>query len=254
VAVIFAEVELDTWVVETVKVPVVAPAETSTLLGTVADVELLLRRTLTPPVGACPASVIVPVEVDPPETLLGFNVKLPSDAALIVTDPLTDEPAALQVTVAVFVAVTEGAILLKPACWAPPGMVKDAGTENPARLLLSVTVNPPLGAGEPIWTLATVVFPPSTVLGVKVIDRSFGASIVRVALAELAPNLPLITAEVFAAPGVVETGNVAVVKPALTVTVPGTDAAEFDELSVTAIPPVGAFADKVTLPVEVFPP
>ena len=52
VAVIFAEVALDTCVVEIVKVLVAEPAGMTTLDGTDAVCELLFRRTLTPPVGA----------------------------------------------------------------------------------------------------------------------------------------------------------------------------------------------------------
>jgi hypothetical protein len=61
------------WVV-TVNVAEVLPAGTVTLLGTVAaDVLLLERVTAAPPIGAAPLSVTVPVEDDPPVTVLGFN-------------------------------------------------------------------------------------------------------------------------------------------------------------------------------------
>ena len=64
----------------------------------------------------------------------------------------------------------------------------------------------------------------------------------------------MITAEVLAAPGVVETGKDAEVNPAVTVTDPGTEATDFEELRVTTVPPDGALAESVTLPVEVLPP
>jgi hypothetical protein len=46
--------------VMTVKLTELAPAGTVTLLGTVADDELLLRATTTPPAGAAPDNVTVP--------------------------------------------------------------------------------------------------------------------------------------------------------------------------------------------------
>ena len=64
-----------TAVVFTVNVALLAPAATITVAGTVAaDVLLLERETTAPPVGAGPLSVTVPVEGDPPVTLVGFSV------------------------------------------------------------------------------------------------------------------------------------------------------------------------------------
>jgi len=70
------EVDDDTGLVLTVKVPLVAPAGTITLEGTVATPVLLLEsRTWAPPAGAGPLSVTVPVEdCAPPTTLVGFSV------------------------------------------------------------------------------------------------------------------------------------------------------------------------------------
>ena len=77
VAEIVTVVGFDTTLVETVKVAVLAPAATRTLAGTVAAAVLLLERvTVAPPVGAGPVSVTVPVDVPPPLTLVGFNVRV----------------------------------------------------------------------------------------------------------------------------------------------------------------------------------
>jgi hypothetical protein len=65
------------WV--TAKVPVVAPAATVTVAGTVAaDVVSLARVTTVPPVGAAAGSVTVPVTVvpSPPVTAVGLTVTL----------------------------------------------------------------------------------------------------------------------------------------------------------------------------------
>jgi hypothetical protein len=69
--------------VVTVKVALVAPAGTVTLAGTVATPVLLLEReTTAPPLGASALSMTVPVEGDPPLTLVGFSVNEDSVAEL----------------------------------------------------------------------------------------------------------------------------------------------------------------------------
>ena len=67
-------VEAVTALVFTGNVALVAPAATVTLDGTVAEVLLLERLTVAPPLGAAPLSVTVPVEGDPPVTVLGLRV------------------------------------------------------------------------------------------------------------------------------------------------------------------------------------
>jgi hypothetical protein len=69
------DVEVATLLVLTVNVALLAPAATVTVAGTVAAAVLpLIRETTAPPVGAGPLSVTVPVEGDPPVTLVGFSV------------------------------------------------------------------------------------------------------------------------------------------------------------------------------------
>ena len=69
------EVEAVTARVVTVKAALVTPAGMVTLAGTVATVvSLLERETRAPPLGAGPLSVTLPVEGDPPLTLVGFSV------------------------------------------------------------------------------------------------------------------------------------------------------------------------------------
>ena len=67
-------VDAVTVLVTTVNVALLAPAATVTLAGTVAAAVLsLIRETAAPPVGAGPLRVTVPVEGDPPVTLIGLS-------------------------------------------------------------------------------------------------------------------------------------------------------------------------------------
>ena len=67
-------VDVVTALVFTVNVALLAPAATVTVAGTVAVDVLLERETTAPPMGAGPLSVTVPVQGDPPVTLVGFSV------------------------------------------------------------------------------------------------------------------------------------------------------------------------------------
>ena len=67
-------VEAVTAKVVTVNVRLVAPGGMVTLASTVATAVLLLEReTRAPPLGAGPLSWTLPVEGDPPLTLVGFS-------------------------------------------------------------------------------------------------------------------------------------------------------------------------------------
>jgi len=67
-------VEVVTLLVLTANVALLAPAATVTLAGTVAAAVLpLIRETAAPPLGAGLLRVTVPIEVDPPVTLVGLS-------------------------------------------------------------------------------------------------------------------------------------------------------------------------------------
>ena len=67
---------LETAVVATGNLALLAPAGTVTLAGTVAtDVLLLDSVTTAPPLGAAPLSVTRPVDGTPPLTLVGLTVR-----------------------------------------------------------------------------------------------------------------------------------------------------------------------------------
>jgi hypothetical protein len=85
VAVIVTGVDVVTTLVVTVNVAVVAPAATVTLAGVVADALLSAKVTTTPPAGAGPVMVTVPVEELPPIRLAGFMETAESATGLIVS-------------------------------------------------------------------------------------------------------------------------------------------------------------------------
>ena len=74
-----------TAVVGTVNVALVAPAATVTVAGVWADELLSERVTITPPVGAGPVNVTVPVNELPPTTVVGLRVKVFSAGGFTVT-------------------------------------------------------------------------------------------------------------------------------------------------------------------------
>lgn len=77
---------------------------------------------------------------------------------------------------------------------------------------------------------------------------------VSVANRDTPPNVPVIVANVEVVTALVVTVKLALVAPAATVTLAGTVAAVELSESITATPPVGAAALKVTVPVEELPP
>jgi hypothetical protein len=94
--------------VVTVKVALVWPAATTTDVGTVAAVVALeLRVTVVPPVGAGPLIVTVPVEGDPPVTVVRLRLSALTSGASTVTLAVFDEPpVSVPVTVTTVLAVT----------------------------------------------------------------------------------------------------------------------------------------------------
>ena len=165
-----ADVELETTLVVTVNVAVVAPAATVTLPGTCADVLLLPRATVAPPMGATLLRVTVAVEEFPPTTLAGFRVSEARVAGVAVTTRFAALVVVYTAEIETVVSADiELVVTLKVAnvAFAPTGTV--AGTWATAVLLLErATTTPPVGAGPLSVTVPAEVRPPCTVVGFKV--------------------------------------------------------------------------------------
>ena len=130
VPVIVAVVEDVTDVVVIVKLALVAPADTVTLAGVVAEGELSLSDTSAPPLGAAEVNVAVPVEELPPTTLVGFTEIADSVAdgggggggpapGFTVNGADRVTPLNAPVIVTVVVAATANVLILKSANVAP---------------------------------------------------------------------------------------------------------------------------------------
>jgi len=114
---------------------------------------------------------------------------------------------------------------------------------------------PPVGAAELIVIVPVEGLPPVTEVGFKVSDLTVGADTPNAAvLAVEPPAEALIVGPWLTATATVVMVKVAVVEPAATVTVAGTEADTLFEVSDTLWPPVGAAELMVTVPVEEDPP
>lgn len=155
--------------VDTLKLAVADPAATTTLDGTIAARKsLLVRETATPPAGAGPLNVTVPIEDRPPATLEGLNVtEVRTGArtrrgALTVT-PLTDAEIVAQADVETGVVVTVNVPLFAPA-----GIVTNVGKLAAEGLLLARETDTPLaGAGPLNVTTPVDELPPVTLVGLR---------------------------------------------------------------------------------------
>jgi hypothetical protein len=154
-----------------VKRALVAPAGTVTVLDTLARLELLRNCTTTPPAGAGPLRVTVPVAVLPPHTVVGLIV---SDWSVTLGEGLTvrvavrETPPAEAVIVTLVALETAFVLTVKFALVAPAGTVTVLGTAATlGLLLLRFTTKPPDGAGAVSVTVPVLPLPPTTLVGFR---------------------------------------------------------------------------------------
>jgi hypothetical protein len=229
----------------------VAPAGTVSVDGTVATDGLLLERlTTTPPVGAAPEIVTVPVDEAGCLTVAGLSVRLESVGGLTVRVALwLPPPASVAVMLEVAFAPTGILVTVNVVELLPDGTVTDVTDRVAAAVfpLATLTTTPPAGAVVFSLTVAVDVAPPIRLAGASVTEEIAGGLIVKVALADPF-NVAVIVSVVTAGTVPVSTVNVAVVAPAATFTLAGTEPAGEVADSATAIPPAGAGAFSVTVP------
>lgn len=169
-----------TAVVVIVNVPVVAPAATVAVAGTVAFVLFELRPTDAPPGPAGPVRVIVPVVEVPPTTAVGLIVMVEMPAALIVRVAVWLVPFRAPVKVTCVTDDTAVVVMAKLAEVAPAGTVTVAGTV--ALVELDERVTTVLGpAGPASVTVPVAGLPPITEVGETVTLVKPAGVIVRVA-------------------------------------------------------------------------
>ena len=254
-AVMVTDVDDATPRVVMVNVALLEPAGIATFAGSCAVVALLLCRvTETPPMGAAPVSVTVPVELFPPTTDVGVLVSADIVGAFTVSVVVRATPYVPESVTEVFVA-TGVVVMVKVADREPAAIVTLAGTCAADVLLLpNVTTAPTDGAAPLRVTVPVELLPPTTGLGDLLTEDNDAAVIVSVALV-LPPRVAVMTEVAVEATPRVVTVKVADVLPAATVTLAGTVAAAvLLLLSVTETPPAGAAAFSRTVPVELLPP
>jgi len=185
-----------TAVVLIVKVAEDLPAGMVTVAGTVAAFEPLESFTTSPPEGAGPLSVAVPVEGVPPVTVAGLREIEVNAGGSTVRVAFCVTPLRLPDTVATTCDATATVVALKVALVELARIATEAGTATVVRLLESLTTNPPVGAGALRLTVPVEGVPPATVFGLKLSDAKPTGTKVRFAVCEPVPKVAVIVATV----------------------------------------------------------
>jgi hypothetical protein len=263
----------DTW-----NAPVETNAGTVTVAGTVAIAVLLLAsETAAPPLATGAVNVsVADVAVVPVWTVDGFRLIDASappgcggggGVTVSVADRLTPLYVPVIVTVVVAATAVVAMWLTTTRLFTPSGTTMSAGTGATTELLLvKVTLAPPAGAGAVSVTVVdaapgppcTLVGPTLTVVSVAPGVGSGGGVMVPVTVRVAVRVVPAYVAErtalVVAPTVLVDTGDVAELAPAATVTFEATVATVLLLDSDTTAPPVGAGAVRVTVAVTLPPP
>lgn len=238
-------------------VALAAPAGMVIAVGTVAVGSLLLSRsTVTPPGGANPSSVTVPVAVPPLWTVPGLTDSPFNEAGITVSPALMDMVPVVAVTEPEVTAVTLAVVMVNVALVTPAGTTTEAGTATTDGVSLArVTDRPPAGAAPLSITLLVTDLPPTTLGGWIFNPVSVGGSTNNVPDPIPPPYLAEMSTTVLALTGVVVASKLAVDWPAGTRTKAGI-CKTFGLLleSPTCAPPDGAGPPKVTVPVVGVPP
>jgi hypothetical protein len=160
-----AVVEFATADVVMVNVAEVAPAATVTLDGTTALELLEVKLTTSPPVGAGPLKVNVPVDELPPWSEVGERVNPVRPGGVMVRVVFTDVEPSVAVMVAVADVATTEVVIVNVPVEAPAAMVTVDGTTALELLEVKFTTVPPAGAALFKVTVPVEGVPPSTDVG-----------------------------------------------------------------------------------------
>lgn len=125
---IVVEIGFVTLGVVTVKLACSCPPEIVTDVGMVRPDSFELRLTLSPPEGAWPLRLTVPVAEAPAKTCEGSSVSDAKVAGFIVSVPVSETPATEAVTLAVVVAAPPAVGTVNVAESLPAATVTVAGT------------------------------------------------------------------------------------------------------------------------------
>lgn len=181
VAVIVAETELETDVVEIGKLADRVPEAIVTEGGTFTSLVLEPRDRMSPPDGAKPLRVTVPDADVPPTTVVGETVKFDNTAGTTVKVAVLETVPCDAVIVALTAVDTPNVSIGKVADEAPSGTVTDDGTMALVLPEARLQDIPPWGAVPLRVTVPVLLFPPITDVGETVKPIMAAASMVNVA-------------------------------------------------------------------------
>ena len=252
-----------------VNMKLIAPAGTVTPFGSTGKLVVSLEKneTGTPPAGAGPVKVTVPVGCCPDGTLDGLKESAAATGGItakVVTRGLL--PASVAVMLPSTSNATGAVVIVNVPIVDPAGMFTLAGLGRTiAALGLAfdkLAVRPPAGAGPERITVP-VTFPaaagfPAIMLGLRTSESRTGGSNVIVNIAfKLEPELAVTVTGVEVATLFVARENVPTLLPVGTVTPPDGGATTnpgAENVRDTKTPPVGAISLIVTVPVVFVPP
>jgi len=222
-------------------------------VGNVTDPSEEVSTTSVPKVGLSALRVTVPVEVNPPKTLLGCSVSDNTRAAVIFKSAVAVAPPDAEI-LAKPVAGTPRVVMVKVAEVCPGSTVTFVGTAAASVSESSETSKPTLGAAPTKVTVPVLTSPANTVVGLRVRDATLVTLTLITVVATSPPPRAIKVTGVLTATGVVVTLNVADVRPAGTMTQTGTVTEGLVTESGTVNPAAGALSEIVTVPTAEKPP